>query len=147
MLLSAAYDPAITPVMVEMIKAQVPQHARRYLPDTHEWFIGSAYLLQALALFRQCFPDAEVIHDGGSPPPRDDTPRPLADATHYATLHLLPSAPRELIQAAYKVLAKTLHPDRLPVEQRTQGHAQMCAINAAYEALHVHTMQPMEAHR
>ena len=69
--------------------------------------------------------------------PRDPRP-PFAADHHYAALHLLPSAPRELIDSAYRTLVKLNHPDRLPVPERDRGHRRMVEINGAYEALHAH---------
>ena len=142
-LLSAPYDPIATPALVEALKRLVPQTSRRYLHDSREWFIASAYVDQVIALFRNCFPNAEVIHTDGPPPPPAQ-PRPLAGEQEYAVLHLLPSAPCELIEAAYRVLAKAHHPDRHPAARRDQAHRTMLAINAAYEALHAHVPTPME---
>ena len=146
-LFTAPYDAVATPTMVEAFKRTIPAHSRRYLPETREWFIATAYADQALHIFRRSFPLADVVHDRTAPPPPPRSPRPLAEEHHYAALHLRPSAPREVIEAAYKALVKVNHPDRLPVPQRNQAHQKMCAINAAYEALHVHTMPPMEGSR
>ncbi len=140
-LLTAPYDAQLTPAMVGELKRLIPQHGRRYLPDTREWFIVTAYEVQARAIFRSCWPHFEEDEgqgDGPSTPPRDPRP-PLAVDRHYAALHLLPSAPRELIDSAYRTLVKLNHPDRLPVPERDSGHRRMIAINGAYEALHAHS--------
>ena len=50
------------------------------------------------------------------------------------------SAPRELIDSAYRTLVKLHHPDRLPVPERDRGHRRMVEINGAYEALHAHAV-------
>jgi hypothetical protein len=141
-LLTAPYDAQLTPAMVGELKRLIPQHGRRYLPDTREWFIVTAYEAQARAIFRSCWPHfAEDEGDGDAPrtPPRDPRP-PLAVDRHYAALHLLPSAPRELIDSAYKTLVKLNHPDRLPIPERERAHRCMVEINGAYEALHAHAV-------
>ena len=141
-LLTAPYDADLTPWMVGELKRLVPQHARRYLPDTREWFILTAYEDQARSIFRACWPHFE--EEEGEGDPRDQHPRdprpPLALDRHYAALHLLPSAPRELIDSAYKTLVKLNHPDRLPVPERPRGHSRMVELNAAHEALHAHSV-------
>ena len=48
---------------------------------------------------------------------------------HFATLHLLPSAPAAVVSAAYKALARLHHPDR------GGDHNAMLRINRAYEEL------------
>ena len=42
-LLTAPYAAQLPPAMVGELKRQIPQHGRRYLPDTREWFITAAY--------------------------------------------------------------------------------------------------------
>ncbi len=137
-LLAAPYDPVATPELVDALKRRIPAHSRRYLPDSRAWFVSAAYLEQALAIFRACWPSMRITHaDGDGPAPVDPHP-PLAEERHYATLHLLPSAPREVIDAAYRALVKTNHPDALPPAIRGRAHQRMVAINVAHEALHAH---------
>ena len=140
-LFSAPYDAVATPTMVEEFKRAIPAYCRRYLPDTREWFVTTPYAEQALAIFRRGFPAARVVSDRTAPPPPPSAARPMAEEHHYAALHLRASAPREVVDAVYRVLVKVNHPDRLPLPQRDRAHQQMCAINAAYEALHAHTAQ------
>ena len=125
------------------LKRLIPGHGRRYLPDTRERFIGTAYETQARAIFRSCWPHFAEEEGLGDDPaqrqPRDPRP-PLAVDRHSAALHLLPSAPRELIDSAYKTLVKLNHPDRLPVPEKDRGHRRMVEINGAYEALHAHAV-------
>jgi hypothetical protein len=53
--------------------------------------------------------------------------------THYDTLKVSKDAPIEVIQAAYRSLARKYHPDRAGTS--AEGEAIMKAINAAYEVL------------
>ena len=91
-LLTAPYDAQLTPALVGELKRQIPQHSRRYLPDTREWFIVTAYEAQARAIFRSCWPHFEEDEGVGADPsqqqPRDPRP-PLAVDRHSAALHLL----------------------------------------------------------
>jgi curved DNA-binding protein CbpA len=50
---------------------------------------------------------------------------------HYAVLGVAPSAPPDVIRAAYRVLAQRLHPDR---NAHTDGSA-MVRLNQAYAVL------------
>ncbi|HYD84256.1 MAG TPA: J domain-containing protein [Opitutus sp.] len=53
--------------------------------------------------------------------------------THYDTLKVSRDAPIEVIQAAYRSLARKYHPDRN--RHTPEGEALMKSINAAYEVL------------
>jgi hypothetical protein len=119
------------PAMVEALK-RVPAHARNYDPATKVWMVREPYVRQALDHFKRYFPHA-MITDGGArhsaPPP----PPPTAPvASPHATLFLLPSAPLEVIEAAYKALVKLHHPDRLPEPEKATGNATLARINVAY---------------
>jgi len=48
---------------------------------------------------------------------------------------VLPSAPREVIEASYKALVKMFHPDRLPEPERARGNAVLAKINVAFAQL------------
>ena len=54
---------------------------------------------------------------------------PTGSPRPFAVLHLLPSAPSELIEGAYKILARLYHPDR------GGSTATMQALNEAHDAL------------
>lgn len=53
-------------------------------------------------------------------------------STHYDTLQVSERADREIIEAAYRRLARMRHPD---VNKSPAAHAEMSAINAAYDVL------------
>ncbi len=53
-------------------------------------------------------------------------------SSHYDTLKVSRDAPIEVIQAAYRSLARKYHPDRTG---NTEGQRMMQAINAAYAVL------------
>jgi len=66
--------------------------------------------------------------------PQHTTPsRPNQNRTHYDTLKVAPDAPPELIQAAYRSLARLVHPDTNPGNAAAARHMQ--EINAAYTVL------------
>lgn len=126
------YDAA----MVEDMKG-VPVAYRSYDPDKRLWTISVPHAERILALFLRRFPHA-TVHAYKSrgravaPPP----PPPKAPvATPYTALFVLPTAPREVIDAAYRALVKIYHPDRLPEPQRAGGNETLARINVAYRQL------------
>ncbi len=107
------------PWLVESLKTGIPGHARSYAPETKAWTVAPAYVAVATRLMLAAFPDVELVDPSRTAPPSDP----------YVVLHLLPSAPPELVTAAHKCLSKLHHPDK------GGDTATMQAINAAAEAL------------
>ena len=95
--------------LVDALKATVPGYARRYDPATRAWTITPAYAHVASQLMHDVFPDVEIVDHtaAGSGFDRGGDPREAA----LVVLHLRPSAPPELVDAAYRCLAKLHHPD------------------------------------
>jgi hypothetical protein len=120
--LTFTYDP----YLIDALKASVPAHARTYDPAVKSWTVAPAYAAIVTGLMHQVFHDVEEVTDI-PPPPRE--PPPPADGDAFVVLHLRPTAPPELIDAAYRCLAKLHHPDR------GGSHDQMLALTAAREAL------------
>jgi DnaJ domain len=118
--------------LVSCLKDYVPASERRYDPPSKTWFVTMAWSTTAIGLVRRIYPDVEVIDQRNWWDDRDDKP-PLRDRARgsdpYAALHLLPSAPPELIESAYRTLAMLCHPDR------GGDTPTMQAINGAYERL------------
>lgn len=107
-----------------------------YDPDKRLWTINVPYADRVLDPFLGRFPHVimhEYVTSGRAvaPPP---PPKPVP-ATPHATLYLLPSTPREVIDASYRALVKKYHPDRLPEPERAQGNEQLARINVAYGQL------------
>jgi hypothetical protein len=95
---------------ISRLKDEIPASARTYDPETKTWTVRPAFAERAVALMRETF--AAVVEYGAdrtatSPP--DPTRR---DDPDLAVLHLLPSAPPELIETAYRCLSKLCHPDK-----------------------------------
>jgi len=111
--------------LIDLLKSEIPIYARSYDPDEKAWTIKSAYAARAVDLLLRCFPDAQIERPGTWP---GSTPQPSATRP-FAVLHLLPSAPPELIDAAYRTLARLHHPD-------VSGDPEaMRALNDARDAL------------
>jgi hypothetical protein len=95
--------------LVEALKTNVPAYARTYDATSREWMISPTYTERAGELVASVFPDVQVIDFRGarsSAPPTRTTP-----ATSYSVLHLLPTAPPELVESAYRTLSRLHHPD------------------------------------
>ena len=111
---------------VANLKWSLPSRARRWDPELKVWRVERRYLYVLEGLLREYFDS--VLYDIDEEP----TTRQEAPQAPYAALHLLPSAPTELIDAAYKALAQIYHPDRNP---RADATRIMQVINDAYEQL------------
>ncbi|MDB5478829.1 MAG: hypothetical protein JWM96_1324 [Alphaproteobacteria bacterium] len=121
--------------LVDDLKAQIPAHCRAWTPQTKTWWIAASFVNLAARLAEGYF-DVEHIDAPQArqraytaPPPRPLHPDP------FATLHLLPSAPPELIEAAARSLAKLFHPDLKPEHEKALATAKMAQINRAVEDL------------
>jgi hypothetical protein len=114
------------PALIADWKAAIPFRWRSFDPDSKAWRFWGGYQHLAIALLLQCFPEAEVPR--GSRTRITVVTEPTGDG-HFASLHLLPSAPRALIDAAYRTLARLHHPD---VGDDPKA---MRALNEAHNAL------------
>ena len=94
--------------LVDALKAEIPGHARTYDPGMRSWTVVPAYAGIAIRLMYQAFTDVEIIDVAAGPTfDRGGDPREAA----LIVLHLRPTAPPELVDAAYKCLARLHHPD------------------------------------
>ncbi len=92
----------------------------RYLKDG-VWWVHNSKLAVLLALAKATGNHTTLDYsqvEGGLKATLDSVLKPkkrvlipLPKSSPYHTLHLQESAPRELVEAAFKVLAKKLHPD------------------------------------
>ena len=115
---------------VEELKRRIPAHCREYDPERRVWAIERGpFVPVAIDILRDIYGAQNVyVHDDRVSGHQDATSAPQQDMA-YTTLHLLPTAPPELVQAAYRTLSKLAHPD-------TGGNAaEMVAINNAIEDL------------
>jgi hypothetical protein len=112
--------------LVDDLKQAIPYRFRTYDPRSKTWTIEPAYVDLAIATLLEHYPDAEV-------PRRARTHCPAgswwADNDHFRILPLRETAPVELIESAYRVLARLNHPDAGGTDEATR------AINGAYAAL------------
>jgi hypothetical protein len=122
--------------LIDALKNFVSPVYRRYEPATRKWVVGEPaaesfrhWLSYARATFNARI---EWIGEADADPEREWTPpkpeRPKA-SDPYVTLHLLPSAPPEVVKAAYRALAVLNHPDKGGDEEK------MKRLNEAYGRL------------
>ena len=111
--------------LVELLKSEIPARFRSYDPGAKTWTVKTAYASRAVDLLLDHFPDARIERPGTRPEPAP----PLTPARPFAVLHLLPTAPPELIDAAYRCLARLWHPDA------GGNNDVMQEINGAYATL------------
>jgi len=112
--------------LVDALKATVPGYARTYDPATRAWTVTAAYASVAARLMHQTFADVETVDAQGGP--TADRGRPTG-GDPYQVLHLLPSAPDEVVTVVYRTLARLNHPDC------GGEHDAMLALNQAYDAI------------
>lgn len=106
---------------VEELKMTVPKQWRGWDATTKEWFIhveGEGLLAAVLAStfkrsLRTLLGEDQRREAPPPPPPPPRQPPPRSEvARYFEILHLLESAPDEVVQAARKALAAKHHPDR-----------------------------------
>ncbi len=123
--------------LIEALKNFVSPVYRRYEPATRKWVVGEPaaesfrhWLSYARATFGaqvQWIGEAYEDPESEWTPPKRERPKP---SDPYVTLHLLPSAPPEVVKAAYRALATLHHPDKPGGDGE-----RMKVINDAYRRL------------
>ena len=93
--------------VVDALKRAVPSPLRTYDPDTRTWTVAARYVSGVYHLLDQVFGEVGVE---GSRSGAADRGRPTG-GDPYVVLHLLSTAPPELVTAAHRCLAKLHHPD------------------------------------
>jgi hypothetical protein len=105
---------------VDDLKTTIPRSARHWDSDKKVWIVLAEYRESLLAVLEEYFRVVDTDSKG----------RASQDSEAHAILHLLPSAPPELVKVAYRCLALLVHPDKANGDL-----SQMQKLNAAYERL------------
>jgi hypothetical protein len=111
--------------MVQGIKANIPSRQRKWCPDSRQWWFRHEAQLTMLKLAERYCGSVQHVQENGELAPA--LPAELVAA--YRTLHLLPTAPDELVKHAYRVMCKIHHPDKGGTTP------QMQRVNEAYGRL------------
>ncbi len=130
-------DPQLFRLCVDTLKSYIRQDLRSYDPVVKFWRIDEDAELSfrkwidyaRSSLHAQIEWEVESDYEQPPPPPPRSWQQQSAYLGPYNTLHLLPSAPPEVIKAAYRALAQLHHPDHGGSNQAMQK------INEAYELL------------
>jgi len=106
------------------LKTGIPSRSRRWDADNRRWLLRAdviesvAVLLNSHGLtYEHTGAGESEVHSGA------------VLANPYHALHLLPTAPPELVRAAYRLLAKRHHPDG------GGSHAAMQELGQAYQRI------------
>jgi hypothetical protein len=112
---------------VSELKGIIPFAFRNYDPTKKIWLIRDWRCLDEWISELRSVYTVETEYDDEQPsrppPPNQSLTSP------FATLHLLPTAPPEVVKASYKALARIYHPDA------KGSHDKMIQINLAFETL------------
>lgn len=108
------------------LKDVVPWQYRQWDGALKLWIVQAPYAKDAIDCVRYWYAVVRIIEEEPTTTGPSQSP-PNGDP--FRTLHLLPSAPPQLIHAAYKTLARINHPD-LGGDVTT-----MQRINAAYDKI------------
>lgn len=111
--------------VVAELKRVVPAPLRAYDPDTRTWTVAARYVGDIYHILDQVFGGVDI--EGSRTGTSDHRQRAGGDP--YRVLHLLPSAPDEVVTVVYRTLAKLTHPDR------GGEHDAMLALNQAVEQI------------
>jgi hypothetical protein len=129
-------DPTMFRLCVDSLKSCIRADRRGYDPQAKYWYIDESAELSFRKWldYARAWLHARIEWESESdyeqpPPPPKSWQQQSAYLRPYTTLHLLPSAPPELIKAAYKCLAMKCHPDH------GGSNKAMQELNAAYETL------------
>ena len=117
------------PALIKALKDQIPAAFRRYAAaEGKSWIVDAEYADEAITLLVRFFPNVQVEFTRQSRTRASAQTRPTGN-DHFRILHLRETAPVELIEASYRVLARLYHPDR------GGTHEAMQELNGAYAAL------------
>jgi hypothetical protein len=100
---------------VSTLKEFIHAYSRSYEPATRKWVIDEDAYDQLFQWLDYAHAELGARVEWQTPSDRkreEPPPRPRqTPGDPYQTLHLLPSAPAELVKAAYRVMAALHHPD------------------------------------
>jgi hypothetical protein len=121
---------------IEDLKNEIPKHGRRYDPELRVWTVMAPWDDLAIEMFTECWPDAQVVYRGVLGFRREQ--KTTASSTtktdpDMAVLFVTPDAPSCVIEAAYRALSRTYHPDR------GGSNEQMQRLNAAMDRIRFRT--------
>jgi hypothetical protein len=122
---------------IDTLKSSITPDMRSYNPATREWFVDEDATGRMRRWLDYCranlYAEVEWLEGETYEDPEAEWTPPKPKPTPgdpYVTLHLLPSAPPEVVKAAYRALATLHHPDKPGGDGE-----RMKVINDAYRRL------------
>jgi hypothetical protein len=117
--------------LVEALKDEIPAAYRDYDPEARIWTVfRSAWAVKAaVEILLDFYPEATIVREPAPERPWAEPAPPAVYDPDYAALHLLPTAPAELVRGAYRLLSQMHHPDR------GGDHDRQVALNRAFASL------------
>jgi len=113
---------------VTAMKDKIPKDYRYWDNDDKVWVVNYSYEVELLALCSAYFDD--VVQYGQKR--YSNTTVATTSPPEYETLFLLPTAPKEVVLAAYRVLSKLYHPD---VSKLPDANEKMKKVNIAFDEI------------
>lgn len=101
-------DPALSRNLIDAWKARIPYARRNFDGTSKVWRFWGGYQDDAIEELLERFPDAECPRRSR----RQARPPANSGGSHFRVLHLRETAPPELVDAAFRCLAKMHHPDK-----------------------------------
>ena len=111
---------------IASLKEAIPWRSRKWNPEERCWEVRRVWEGEVLTLLSDYFDETRKTYS-------EAQARPTPQYGEWDLLYLRPGAPPELVEAAYRTLAKLWHPDTRPESEREVATARMAAINEAVE--------------
>ena len=111
---------------ISRLKEEIPKDYRYWDKDERVWVVNYSFEDELLALCSTYYNN--VVKYGE----RRYATTAITSSPAYGTLFLLPSAPKEVVLAVYRVLAKLYHPD---VNKKSDANEVMKKINIAFDEI------------
>jgi hypothetical protein len=114
------------PDLILELAAGIPTGSRQYDPhDGNAWTVTRDFVYVAFTLLIKYFPEAELLLPG-EPQDGPSAVTTQSRTNHFAVLHLLPTAPWDVIDAAYRALMKRHDTDKggdsAPMRRLSEAH-------------------------
>lgn len=113
---------------VAALKEQIPKDYRYWDKEERVWVISYSYEDELIGLCKTYYGD--IAKYGGRR--YNTTPKAIQSPPAYQALHLLPTAPKEVVLAAYRALSKLYHPD---VNKSANANEKMKKVNIAFDEI------------
>ncbi len=111
---------------VAAIKEKIPQDYRYWDKDEKVWKVSYTYEDELIGLCETYYSDIAKYGE------RRYNTAVIQPSPTYQTLYLLPTAPKEVVLAAYRALSKLYHPD---ISKDSNATEKMKRINTAFDEI------------